>query len=204
MKTSTFRLLALAGIAVALVGCNDHHKKVKVQHETVKIEKLKPGNSHHADYAYQDNSGFWWYYIMMTQTTNSSPSTTSTSSYSFPSASGAGRVSLPPGGSWSKGQTAPEEEEVEPGQEQEATVDETAEAGPLTEAQESQVDQATGTVEEPTEATGTESTTGSESTSGGEATSGGDTGGSGGGDAGGGGGGDGGGGGGDGGGGGGD
>ena len=136
--------LALGGL---LAGCSDsghHTRKLHVKKENVTLHQLKPGNSHTATYAYQDDAGFWWYYIILTQQMNQTTSSPS-SSYSYPSSSGAGRVSLPPGGTWSKAANdkGPQEEEIEPGQDQEITVSETDETGPLTEAQETAAEQST-------------------------------------------------------------
>lgn len=167
MKLRHLAFVAL--LPLALVACKKHET---VKHETVKLEHLVPGNSHQAEYAFRDDSGWWWYYMMMqTNTTTSSTASTSTSTsrtadystrtYSYPSASpGGARVSLPAGGTWTRSQSPPAKEEVEENGEQEIVVEETEHTGPLTEAQEQEAAQNNGEITEPEAPTeGTAATT---------------------------------------------
>jgi hypothetical protein len=146
------RLLLLAPVLL-LGGCFEH--KVKMHHDTVKLEQLKPeshvSGDRHAQYAYQDPSGIWWYYWMLNSSSSSTSSTTSSpsSSYSYSTASGS-RASFPSGGTWSRSTTGPAKADVE--EEEEATIDET-EQGPATAAQETEAAENGGEVTE-TESTG--------------------------------------------------
>jgi hypothetical protein len=103
------------GLCLALGGCFE--KKVKVSHEDVKLEALKPDNSQHAAYAYQDPMGFWWYYMLLNSANTTSSSATV---YSYPSSAPGGRFNLPAGGTWTRSAKPPAEEDVD--EEKSATV----------------------------------------------------------------------------------
>lgn len=139
-----------------LGGCHEH--KVKMHHDTVKLEQLKP-DSHvagdrHAAYAYQDPSGIWWYYWMLnTSSSTTSSASTPSSSYGYSTASGS-RVPFPAGGTWSRSTTGPAKQDIEEENEQEVTIDET-EQGPATQAQEAEAAQNGGEVTESESSTGT-------------------------------------------------
>ena len=126
-------LVLVFGVAAHL----NKHPRTHIVHttkETVKLRKLKPGNQAVAGYAYHDaDSNYWWYYTMNSGSSSSRSSATT----SYPLASGAGRVTMPAGGTWTRSQNPPKEEEIE--EEQEVDIEE-AEDQPFTGEQEQQAE----------------------------------------------------------------
>ncbi len=144
-------LAAILAAPVLLAGCG---QKAHTQKHVVK--QLTDADGNHR-YAYQSDDGFWWYYMVAMNSSNSSSSTSSTSRPG-PSLTSGGSIRVPPGGTWTKSNQAPKDEEVTAQEEEEISVNEEGtEPEANTPAEEAAPEATTPTETTPTETTPTES-----------------------------------------------
>lgn len=108
-----FLVFALLAIGCQTTTCAPaHHSAHAQRHQVHQVEfqtlKLHTGEAYR--YAYQDD-GFWFYYTVLSS--NVVPTGYSVPVYTFTSVDQTGKISLPPGGNWTKSSTPPAKEEVE-------------------------------------------------------------------------------------------